>query len=127
MLQSRFFILQSLLWAKILTAIQDAYILANLLSSEFCRKDSVLKVSEIYNDIRCSEGNRALDAAVVTGKMLDLNFSGLEHVQEGDENVDLDLLHAVGREMSRRWEWVWKDSAEVGKANALESLKTMKA
>lgn len=87
----------------------------------------MLKVSEIYNDIRCSEGNRALDAAVVTGKMLDLNFSGLEHVQEGDENVDLDLLHAVGREMSRRWEWVWKDSAEVGKANALESLKTMKA
>ena len=84
----------------------------------------MLKVSEIYNDIRCSEGNRALDAAVVTGKMLDLNFPGLERVQEGDEDVDLDLLHAVGMEMSRRWEWVWKDSAEVGKASALESLKT---
>ncbi|KJA15142.1 hypothetical protein HYPSUDRAFT_92085 [Hypholoma sublateritium FD-334 SS-4] len=107
------------------TAIEDAYILANLLSSEFCTKDSVLKVPEIYNEIRCLEGNRALDAAIETGKMLDLNFPGLERVQEGDENVDPDLLHAVGKEMSRKWEWVWKDSAEVGKTSALESLKAM--
>lgn len=100
------------------------YILASLLSSEFCTKDSVVKVSEIYNDIHCLEGNRALDAAINTGKMLDLNFPGLERIQEGDENVDPDLLQAVGKEMSRKWEWVWKDSAEVDKASALESLKT---
>jgi len=103
-------------------AIEDAYILANLLSSSSTR-DTVLKVSEIYNDIRCVEGNRALHAAIDMGKMLDLVFPGLEHVQEGDENVDREILDAVGKEMSRKWAWVWKDSAEVDKARALDLLK----
>ncbi|KJA21956.1 hypothetical protein HYPSUDRAFT_67299 [Hypholoma sublateritium FD-334 SS-4] len=106
------------------TAIEDAYILASLLSSDSCTKDTVLKVSEIYNNIRCVEGNRALDMAIDMGKFLDLAFPGLENVREGDENVDRSILDAVGYEISRKWEWVWKDSAEVDKARALDLLKS---
>ena len=57
------------------------------------------------------------------GKLLDLAFPGLENVQEGDDDVDRGILDAVGNEMSKKWEWVWKDSAEVDKTRALDLLK----
>lgn len=81
-------------------------------------------MSEIYNNIRCLEGNRELDTAIDMGKYLDLAFPGLENVQEGDENVDRGILDEVGNQISRQWEWVWKDSAEVDKARALDLLKS---
>ncbi|KAF8180860.1 salicylate hydroxylase [Pholiota molesta] len=80
------------------TAIEDAY---------------YLKIAEIYNDIRCVEGNRALEAAI---------GCGLEHVKEGDSNVDTEVLDALGKELSQAWSWVWKDSAEDDRIRALERL-----
>jgi salicylate hydroxylase len=101
---------------------QDAYVLASLLSDKSCAKGSILKIAEIYNDIRCVEGNRALEAAIGCGRRLHLIFPGLEHVKEGDSNVDTEVLSALGKELSQAWSWVWKDSAEDDRIRALERL-----
>lgn len=103
--------------------LQDAYILASLLSDKSCAKARTLKIAGIYNDIRCVEGNRALEAAIGCGRRLHLIYPGLERIKEGDSDVDTEILDALGKELSQAWSWVWKDSAEDDRVHALERLK----
>lgn len=101
--------------------------LANLLCDDSCTNKNILKVSDIYNDIRCEAGNKALAETIAMGKKLDLVYPGLEKVQEGDESVDADILESLGKSVSEKWEWVWRESAEGGKACAMEMLKSLAA
>ena len=105
--------------------LQDAYILANLLSSEACTRQNILQVAELYNSIRCPAGNKALKQAIDMGKRLNLEYHGLESLTEGDEFVNHDVLDSLGKSVSEIWEWVWMDSAESGKVSAMEMLKSL--
>ncbi|KAF9471764.1 salicylate hydroxylase [Pholiota conissans] len=105
------------------TAIEDAYILAILLTSPSCTLPNLSKIASIYDSIRCPKGNRALDTAIGCGQLLDLVFPGLEDVNEGDGEVDKKLLETLGKKVSAEWSWVWKESAEDDRGRALDMLQ----
>ncbi|KJA15321.1 hypothetical protein HYPSUDRAFT_80542 [Hypholoma sublateritium FD-334 SS-4] len=103
-------------------AIEDAYILANLLCHRSITRESIPKIAEIYDDIRRPEGNRVLQASIEFGRLLDLVFPDLEGYKEGDDNVPVDILEALGRKASKDWEWIWKDSVEGDRRRALQMM-----
>ncbi|KAF8964494.1 salicylate hydroxylase, partial [Flammula alnicola] len=108
-------------------AIEDAYILANLLSHKLCTKALVPTISEIYNVIRCPEGNRVLNEARYAGQLTQLLGPGFEEVVEGDTEVPLQKLRDLFDHFSQRWEWVWKESAEDDRRRAVEMLESSEA
>lgn len=50
-------------------------------------------------------------------------FPGLEDIKEGDGEVDKVLLESLGQEVSSEWSWVWKESAEDDRKQALTILE----
>ncbi len=46
---------------------------------------------------------------------------------EGDASVPLEKLHSLFDEMDRKWEWVWKESAEDDRQKAVEMLDASEA
>ncbi|KJA24437.1 hypothetical protein HYPSUDRAFT_53783 [Hypholoma sublateritium FD-334 SS-4] len=103
-------------------AIEDAYILASLLCHTSSTRESIPKIAKIYNDIRRPEGNRALQASIEFGRLLDLDFPDLEGYKEGDDSMPLEILEALGRKASKDLEWVWKNSVEGDKRRALHMM-----
>lgn len=78
---------------------------------------------EIYNTIRCPEGNRTLQASLDFGRLLELDFPGMETFKEGDDTMPTELLESLGRTVSKDWEWIWKETAEGDKRRALDMLR----
>ncbi|KJA14751.1 hypothetical protein HYPSUDRAFT_92215 [Hypholoma sublateritium FD-334 SS-4] len=103
-------------------AVEDAYILASLLSHRRSTPSAVPDISEIYNSIRRPVGNHVLQEARNVGRLTQLVAPGFEDVVEGDADVPLEKLHDLFDEMDRRWEWVWKESAEDDRRKAVEML-----
>ncbi|KJA16008.1 hypothetical protein HYPSUDRAFT_80276 [Hypholoma sublateritium FD-334 SS-4] len=101
-------------------AIEDAYILAKLLSHPKATKVLIPKISEVYNSIRQPRGNRVLAASIRTGLLCEFLAPGFEHVREGDAHVPFDKLHEVAELLSKELEWTWKESAEGDVERALE-------
>ncbi|KAF8964497.1 salicylate hydroxylase [Flammula alnicola] len=105
-------------------AIEDAYILANLLCHKLSTKEMVPKVSEVYNAVRSPEGNRVLQGSILSGRLADLVSPGFENVKEGDTDVPLEKLQELAGLMGKEWDWVWKSSAEGDRKRALEMLES---
>lgn len=104
-------------------AIEDAYILASLLTDRFCEdRNSIPHIAEVYNTIRCPAANAILLASRDQGKWCELDHPGLTNFKEGD-SVPSDMLDKVFADISEAWEWVWMSSAEDDKKRAIEMLK----
>lgn len=103
-------------------AVEDAYILASLISDKLCTRKTVPKVSEIYNTIRCPMANQVLERSLVSGRLCQLVTPGFESVIEGQE-VPLENLIAVFQHFSKDLEWVWNESADVDRMRALDMLR----
>jgi len=103
-------------------AVEDAYILANLLSSRQCTKPTVSKVSEIYNTIRCEPVNDILERARFSGKLFSLTGPGFEDIAEGDAGISLTRLTELTDEIGENWAWIWQDSVDDRRRIALEML-----
>ncbi|KAG2004822.1 salicylate hydroxylase [Coprinopsis cinerea AmutBmut pab1-1] len=103
-------------------AIEDAYILASLLTDPSCRgRQSIPKIAEVYNTIRCPAANAILLASRDQGKWCELDHPGLADFKEGDQ-VPNELLDKVFSDISEAWEWVWTSSAEDDRKKAVELL-----
>ncbi|KAF9471974.1 salicylate hydroxylase [Pholiota conissans] len=105
-------------------AIEDAYILANLLSQKPLITSQLPKIAEIYDRIRCPEGNRVLEASRISGLVSQLVAPGFEEVGEGDEGVSDEMLQDLIEELSRQWSWTWKESAEDDRRRAMAFLES---
>ncbi|KJA16000.1 hypothetical protein HYPSUDRAFT_193707 [Hypholoma sublateritium FD-334 SS-4] len=103
-------------------AIEDAYILAKLLTHPKSTKALIPKISEVYNSVRQPRGNSVLAASIRTGRLYEFLAPGFEHVQEGDTNIPFENLHEIAELVSKELEWTWKESAEADVAKALEML-----
>lgn len=101
--------------------------MASLLSHRLSTPSAVPDVSEIYNSIRRPVGNRVLQEARNVGRLTQLVAPGFENVMEGDASVPLEKLHSLFDEMDRKWEWVWKESAEDDRQKAVEMLDASEA
>ncbi|KAF8964493.1 salicylate hydroxylase [Flammula alnicola] len=108
-------------------AVEDAYILASLLCHKLSTKANVPKISEIYNSVRCPEGNRVLEGSEISGMLSQLVAPGFEEVQEGDTEVPLEKLRDLYEVFSRQWDWAWKETAEDDRRRAIEMLESSEA
>jgi salicylate hydroxylase len=103
---------------------KDVYILAHLLSHSLSTKDSLPRISDIYNTIRCPTGNRVCDLVREAGHISELVAPGFEAVAEGDADVPVENLKALFERMMGMWEWVWDVSAaEEDKVRAVKMLE----
>ena len=97
--------------------LQDAYILAKILTHPKATKALIPKISEVYNSVRQPRGNSVLAASIRTGRLYEFLAPGFEDIQEG-ANVPLDKLHEIAELVSKELEWTWKESAEADVAKA---------
>lgn len=101
--------------------------MASLLSHRLSTPSAVPDISEIYNSVRLPVGNHVLQEARNVGRLTQLIAPGFEDVVEGDADVPLEKLHDLFDEMDRKWEWVWKESAEDDRRKAVEMLDASEA
>jgi len=102
-------------------AIEDAYILANLIAASGGRRDLIPEISRIYNNIRCPAANKVLKASRKTGLLCQLVAPGFEDVVEGDTTLPLSKLVKLFDDVEADWQWV-SESAEDAKEQALMML-----
>ncbi|KAF5310166.1 hypothetical protein D9619_010218 [Psilocybe cf. subviscida] len=105
-------------------AIEDAYVLSSLLCHDLASKDTIPQIAEIYNAIRYPQGNKTLLGSDQAGKQTQLVAPGFEDVREGDADVPLEKLQDLFEDFARRWDWVWKESAEGDRSLALQLFKS---
>jgi salicylate hydroxylase len=108
-------------------AVEDAYVLASLISDKFCTRDTIPRISEIYNTIRCPMGNLAAEKSRTSGRLCQFSVPELEDIVEGDTQVPLERLVGITQKMTTLLEWVWKESAVVEKERALAMLRSLEA
>ena len=107
---------------KILTvSLQDAYILAHLITRSGGRRNLIPKIAKIYNDIRCPTGNQVLEQSLKCGLRCELDVRGFEDIKEGDTDVPLEKLVELFNEVEKDWRWA-AESAEHDKEQALAML-----
>ncbi|KAF5339762.1 hypothetical protein D9611_009071 [Ephemerocybe angulata] len=104
-------------------AIEDAYILASLLTNQEATRKNIPKIAEVYNAIRCPAANKILLASRDQGKWCELDHPRLKGVCEGDM-VSKEKLDGLFKDISQAWDWVWKTSAECDRKRALDMLST---
>jgi len=101
-------------------AVEDAYILASLLSSRFCTKLKIPAIAKVYDSIRRPRGNQAIERARAAGRLCQIASPGFEDVEVGAD-VDAERLRSLVGMMAKNWEWCWQ-SAEDDKHLALEMI-----
>lgn len=104
----------------IIEPLQDAYVLSSLLCHKLANKDTIPQIAEIYNIVRCPQGNRTLLGSEYAGKQTQLAAPGFEDVKHGDAEVPLQKLQELFEDFERRWDWVWQESAEADRTLALQ-------
>ena len=98
--------------------------MASLLCHNLATKDTIPQIAEIYNTVRCPQGNMTLLGSDRAGKETQLVAPGFEDVKQGDADVPLEKLQALFEDFARRWDWVWKESAEGDRTVALQLFKS---
>ncbi|KAF9449685.1 FAD/NAD(P)-binding domain-containing protein, partial [Macrolepiota fuliginosa MF-IS2] len=93
--------------------IEDAYILAAMLTHSSTTRDSLSsghadKIMKIYNDIRVPRGISMSRASARQGYLYALATPGLKEYKEGDD-VPMDKLLEVFREADENWSWTTSD------------------
>lgn len=115
------------LYSLLMGLIQDAYVLSSLLCHDLASKDTIPQIAEIYNTVRCPQGNKTLLGSDYAGKQSQLVSPGFENVGPMDEDVPLAKLQDLFEDFERRWEWVWNESAEDDRSLALQLFKSPEA
>ncbi|KAF8148009.1 salicylate hydroxylase [Crassisporium funariophilum] len=103
-------------------AIEDAYILATLISRLGEDHVEVNELSKVYNTIRCPAGNRVLEGSRRSGLLCELVGPGFEDILEGDTSLSRAKLATLIEEMQQDWRWAWAESAEDDRQRALAML-----
>ncbi|KAH9478727.1 Salicylate hydroxylase [Psilocybe cubensis] len=101
-------------------AMEDAYILANLISKATQEKLDAVKIAEVYSAVRQPFVNFVVQASRNQGLIYELNAPGLEDLKDGDDvsREDLDKLADLIRSA---WDWTI-ESADDGLRKALAML-----
>jgi len=105
-------------------AIEDAYILAHLLSKAVHEGIPISAVIKVYNDVRQPFGNFVQDASRTHGLLYEFNAPGFEDVQELDSSLSSDRLTKLGQLITSEWEYAWSTTAEGDCQKALAMLET---
>jgi salicylate hydroxylase len=92
-------------------AIEDAYILGELLSLPECNKKTLPRFLQAYEDVRRPRATAQQLHAIESGKLMTL---------EGDYREDLER---VGKDLHTRFHWIWKHDLSVDVEAAKAKLR----
>ncbi|KAJ3501077.1 hypothetical protein NLJ89_g9502 [Agrocybe chaxingu] len=91
-------------------AIEDAFILANLISKSVRSPDpNPTRVLQVYDTVRQPFGNFVARASKHQGNLDDFAVPGYEDLKEGQE-LPPEMLKKHGEALDKGWEWTWNTS-----------------
>ncbi|KDR80370.1 hypothetical protein GALMADRAFT_136860 [Galerina marginata CBS 339.88] len=91
-------------------AMEDAYILANILAKAM-RQGSVdiKEIANAYDAVRQPFGNFAAASSRNQGLLYELNASGFEDIKDG-EALPADKIAELARRIEKNWEWTYQSA-----------------
>jgi salicylate hydroxylase len=92
-----------------------------LIAASDGRRDLILEISRIYNDICCPAGNKVLEASRESGLLRELAGPGFEDVVAGDSTLPLSRLVKLFDDVEESWRWA-SESAENVREQAVTML-----
>ncbi|KAH8119270.1 FAD/NAD-binding domain-containing protein [Phellopilus nigrolimitatus] len=93
-------------------AIEDAYILAQILGSSLTTKNTLTDALKAYENVRLPMANNVLRGSKDSGLMYEFDYPGL-----GEDYARL------GRAIQKQWDWVWASHPDEDVARGLACLK----
>ncbi|KAF4588988.1 hypothetical protein EYR40_010544 [Pleurotus pulmonarius] len=106
-------------------AIEDAYVLAALVSDPRCTVSSIPEVLRIYNDVRQPFANHVQEASRLQGLCYELNGPRFAHTLPVGQSVTPEALREIIADLIEGWKWQWTRSAETQKERALSELDNL--
>ncbi|KAF9445791.1 salicylate hydroxylase [Macrolepiota fuliginosa MF-IS2] len=98
-------------------AIEDAYILASVITMGVQDGIDVARIIEIYSTVRQPMGNFVLNSSRSQGLRYELNSIGFEDVRE-NEPIQMDRMIGLAEEIIRGWKWSWTTSVQEDQKRA---------
>ncbi|PPR03585.1 hypothetical protein CVT26_006126 [Gymnopilus dilepis] len=104
-------------------AIEDAYILAHLISKAARDQTPTSRLTQVYDAVRRPFANFVHAASRAHGLLYQFNAPGFEDIQEYDENVSKDRLDKLAQLIVGDWEYAWTTTADEDLKRALAMIK----
>lgn len=98
-------------------SIQDAYVLASVITLGVQEGIEVAQMTETYSMVRQPMGNFALNSSRRSGFRFELNSPGFEDVKE-NEHVPMTRLMKLAGEIIRGWKWTWTTAIQEDQKRA---------
>ncbi|KAF9443216.1 salicylate hydroxylase [Macrolepiota fuliginosa MF-IS2] len=98
-------------------AIEDAYILASVITLGVQDGVNIARMTDIYSTVRQPMGNYVLNSSRSQGLRYELNSPGLEDVKE-NEPIQMDRLIGLAEEIIRAFKWSWNTSVQEDQKRA---------
>ena len=108
-------------------AIEDAWILASILSNPLVTKETLPEALKVYDEVRRPFANEIVRKSAASGRLYEFNepesiivedFGKTEKVGESDAG----LLWNVGHSVCDRWKWAWTTTIDGDQERAAKLL-----
>ena len=110
-------------------AVEDAWILASILSHPLTTKETLPEALKIYEEIRLPFANEIVRKSAESGRLCEYNEPESSVIQDfGKKEVvgenDAGMLWNVGHTMCDRWRWAWTTTIDGDQERALKLVET---
>ena len=99
--------------------MEDAYVLAGILSNPLVKLDNVAAALKIYEEIRLPHGNYVQRRSALAGDLSTFNDPRFEHLVKED-NVSPGALWEIGHTLVDIWKWSWVTEIEDDRKRAMQ-------
>ncbi|THG99814.1 hypothetical protein EW026_g2629 [Hermanssonia centrifuga] len=104
-------------------AIEDAFLLATLLSHPDTSLHALSRVCSVYDTVRRPFAQRVAEMSRENGILYTLNYPGLTFEEGRNKEGDLEKLREVYSRIRMNWEWAWETSVDGDVQGAIAMLE----
>ncbi|EPQ52859.1 FAD/NAD P-binding domain-containing protein [Gloeophyllum trabeum ATCC 11539] len=110
-------------------SIEDAYILATLLTHPGCTREMLPEALKIYDSIRRPFSQSVLQSSKDVGLMYEFSWPGftdediMRKAADGSMHLDIEALHRLGELAAEVQAWSWRSTIEDDRKQAIEMLE----
>jgi len=104
-------------------AIEDAYVLAALLTHPTTNRETIPRALKIYEKVRLPHGNDIQRRSRENGKLYEFAATDRHpHLSVTDPNDANQLVKEIGEAAMENWKWAWTTDVETEKEEAIRML-----
>ncbi len=103
--------------------LQDAFLLATLLSHPDTSLHTLSRVCSVYDTVRRPFAQRVAEMSRENGILYTLNYPGLTFEEGRNKEGDLEKLREVYSRIRMNWEWAWETSVDGDVQGAIAMLE----